>query len=103
MLTDTGSIRARLAAAQSRERAARAESARLRRDLAASDRRREAARLCVLGRAWETWGERDPRFKDAALRFLAAYVARDTDRAALAGTPWSVPDAPVPAAAASGE
>lgn len=91
-LTDTISLRARLAAAQARERAARADAARLRREMTAADRRREVQILCTLGRAWLAWGERDERFRAAAQRWLAGYITRPTDRAALAGTPWAVPE-----------
>lgn len=95
LLTNTvDMIRARLEAAQARERAARADAARLRRELAGADRRREAQRLCVLGRAWESWATRDPAYRASAVRFLAAYVNRDIDRAALIGTAWEV-SAPV--------
>jgi hypothetical protein len=94
ILTATELLASRLDAARGRERAARAEASRLRREMDAADRRTETQRLCVLGRAWVTWGERDERMRAAALRFLAGYVTRETDRAALAGTPWAVPDSP---------
>lgn len=103
MGTDTvDAIRARLAAAQARERAARATAARLQRDLVGADRRRETQRLCLLGRALESWCERDERVRVAALRYVATYVNRDTDRVALAGTAWVMPDS-VPAPGASDE
>jgi hypothetical protein len=60
--------------------------------MAAADRRRETQILCTLGRAWVAWGERDERFRVAAQRWLAGYVSRPTDRAALTGTPWAVPE-----------
>jgi len=56
------------------------------------DRRLETQRLCTLGRAWMSWGERDERFRSAALRYLTVYITRETDRQALAGTPWAVPE-----------
>lgn len=99
MVTDTDSLRGRLAAAQSRERAARADAARLRREMQALDRRRETQRLCTLGRAWEAWGASDERVRGAALRWLRGYVTRDTDRAVLSGTPWDVTVPPVAGAA----
>jgi hypothetical protein len=102
-LTDTISLRARLAAAQARERAARADAARLRREMAAADRRRETQILCTLGRAWLAWGERDERFRAAAQRWLVGYVLRPTDRDALAGTPWAVPELKAPHAEAPAE
>ena len=70
-----------------------------------ADRRLETQRLCTLGRAWMSWGERDERFRAAALRYLAAYITRDTDRQALSGTPWAVPEpaASAPAESTAGE
>jgi hypothetical protein len=96
-LTPSNILASRLDAARARERAARAEASRLRREMAAADRRMETQRLCTLGRAWIAWGERDDRMRSAALRFLSSYISRDTDRAALAGTAWAVPDASAPA------
>ncbi len=101
-MTELMALAARLDAARARERAARAEASRLRREMAAADRRLETQRLCTLGRAWVAWGERDDRMRSAALRFLSSYITRDTDRAALAGTPWAVPDASVTAPAPEG-
>ncbi|MFC7608955.1 hypothetical protein [Teichococcus aestuarii] len=60
--------------------------------MVAADRRRETQILCTLGRAWLAWGERDERFRAAAQRWLAGYVSRPTDRAALASTPWALPE-----------
>ena len=94
MATAAELLASRLDAARARERAARAEASRIRREMDAADRRVETQRLCVLGRAWLTWGERDERMRAAAHRFLASYITRETDRAALAGTAWAVPDAP---------
>ncbi len=94
MFTMASDLAIRLDAARARERAARAEASRLRREMVAADRRMETQRLCTLGRAWQVWGERDERMRAAALRFLAGYVVRDTDRAALVGTPWAIPDVP---------
>lgn len=91
-IVDKPSLLARLNAARARERAARAEASRLRREMAAADRRREMQRLCVLGRALDTWAAQDERVRESARRYLAGYVSRDTDRAALAGSPWEVPD-----------
>lgn len=103
-MSDVPALRVRLAAAQARERDARALAARLRREMAAADRRRETQRLCVLGRALEAWAERDERVGAAARRWLAGYVSRDTDRTALAGTPWEVPaSASVTTAALGGD
>ena len=90
LLTDVEGLRARLSAVQARERAARADAARLRRELAASDRRLETQRLCVLGRALDAWATRDERVGVAARAWVSSYVSRETDRAALAGTPWDV-------------
>jgi hypothetical protein len=90
-LTAAALLESNLQAARGRERAARADAARLRREMVAVDRRKEAQRLCILGRAWCAWSERDERFRPAAIRFLASYVARETDRAILAGTTWEIP------------
>ncbi|MFC7552323.1 hypothetical protein ACFQU7_08790 [Pseudoroseomonas wenyumeiae] len=107
MLTSTLSLRERLAVAQAREREARAAAARIRREMAAADRRLETQRLCTLGRAWLVWGERDDRFRAAAARFLASYITRETDRAALAGSAWELAEPPshgeAPAEAAPAE
>ena len=89
---DKPSLLARLDAARARERAARAEASRLRREMAAADRRRETQRLCVLGRALDAWAAQDERVRESARRYLVSYVSRDTDRAALAGSPWALPD-----------
>ena len=89
MAVDQSTIQARLEAAQRREQEARALSARLRREMATADRRRETQRLCVLGRALEAWARQDDRVAAAARRWLASYVTRDTDRAALAGSQWA--------------
>ena len=91
-IVDKTSLLARLDAARARERAARADASRLRREMAAADRRRETQRLCVLGRALTAWAAQDPRVGEAGRRYLASYLTRDTDRAALAGSPWEVPD-----------
>ncbi len=90
-IVDKTSLPSRLDAARARERAARAEAARLRREMAAADRRRETQRLCVLGRALDTWAAQDERVRESARRYLAGYVSRDTDRAALAGSAWAIP------------
>ena len=39
-----------------------------------------------------SWTERDERVAAATRRYLAGYITRDVDRAALAGTPWAVPE-----------
>lgn len=91
MLTNTDGLRARLEAARAREKAARAEAARIAREMAAADRRRETQRLCVLGRAWLAWAERNEAFRSQAGRFLAGYVTRETDREALRGSPFDLP------------
>ena len=88
----TISLQERLSAARDRERAARVEAARIRREMMHADRRLETQRLCTLGRAWIALGERSESFRDNARRFLASYITRDTDRAALRGTPWQVPE-----------
>lgn len=103
MLTDTRKLRERLAAAQARERTARADAARLRREMLALDRRRETQRLCTLGRAFEAWGAGDERFRGAAVRFLAGYISRPVDREVFAGTPWELPAAAVTADPSAGE
>lgn len=95
MLTiDAATLRSRIDAARRREREARAEASRLRREMSALNRRRETQRLCVLGRAWESWAERTPGFADQAARYLSGYVSRDTDREALRGTRWQLPELP---------
>ena len=86
------SLQERLAAARDRERAARAEASRIRREMMHADRRLETQRLCTLGRAWMVLGERSESFRENGRKFLASYIVRDTDRAALAGTPWAVPE-----------
>ena len=91
-IVDKNSLLSRLYAARARERAARAEASRLRREMAAADRRRETQRLCVLGRALDTWAAQDERVRESARRYLSTYVVRDTDRAALAGSVWALPD-----------
>ncbi len=69
-LTGPQALEARLDAARARERTARAEASRLKREMVAADRRLETQRLCTLGRAWLAWGERDDRMRAAAVRFL---------------------------------
>lgn len=91
-IVDKTSLLSRLDAARARERAARAEASRLRREMAAADRRRETQRLCVLGRALTAWAAHDDRVRESARRYLASYVTRDTDRLALAGSVWALPD-----------
>lgn len=98
MLTTSGELRTRLAAAQARERAARADAARIRRDIIASDRRLETQRLCMLGRAWLALGERSPGFRESGAKFLNGYITRPADAEALRGTPWELSSA-----AATGE
>ena len=89
-LTPCVELASRLEAAKRREREARAAAVRIRREMAAADRRRETQMLCVLGRAWLALGERSPGFRETGARFVADYVTRDTDRLALAGTAWDV-------------
>ena len=103
MLTDTAALRARLEAARLREKEARAQAARLVREMAAADRRLETQRLCILGRAWLAWGERNESFQGQAQRFLTGYLTRDSDRAALVGTPYDVPEPPVTASTEGGD
>jgi hypothetical protein len=95
MLTDTSDdLRKRLDTARRRERESRAIAAKISREMAALDRRREAQRLCTLGRAWETWAEHTPSFRDAATKFLAGYLSRQTDIDIMRGTPWERPEQP---------
>ena len=94
-IVDKTSLLARLDAARARERAARAEASRLRREMAAADRRRETQRLCILGRALTAWAAQDERVRESGRRYLASYVTRDTDLAALAGSVWAIPVAAV--------
>lgn len=95
MFTNTFDLlRDRLAAAQKKEKAARAEAARIRREMKGADRRRETQRLCTLGRAWLALGERSPGYREPMLKFLGDYIIRDSDREILTGTTWELP-APV--------
>ncbi len=91
-LTATDLLVNRLESARARERTARAEAARIKREMAAANRRLETQRLCTLGRAWIALAEREHRFRESGIRFLVGYINRETDRAALAGTPWAVPE-----------
>ena len=98
-LTITDTLRAKLEAARQRERAARADAARLMREMKSADRRRETQLLCTLGRAWLALGERVPAFRDSGGRFLDGYITREADREILSGTAWEVSEPlPVPAA-----
>jgi hypothetical protein len=94
------SLRARIDAARQRERSARAAATRLAREMSALSRRTETQRLCVLGRAWSAYADAHPEREAEMRAFLRdGYITRDTDRAALDTTRWSVPDpAYVPAA-----
>lgn len=103
MFTNTVEVlRERLAFAQKREKAARAEAAKIRREMAASDRRMETQRLCTLGRAWLALGERSPGYREPMLKFLVDYISRDADREVLVGTAWELPAAPVVATPTEG-
>ena len=92
MLTNTSALAERLEAARKRERDARAEASRLKRELAALSRRQESQLLCTVGRAWLAWGERNEVFRAQAHRFLCGYITRETDREILRGTTWEVPE-----------
>lgn len=91
MAMDPKTLTERLEAARARERAARAEAARLKREMAAADRRRETQRLCTLGRAWLALGEQDAAFRSRGREWLAEYISRPGDREVLTGTPWELP------------
>jgi len=101
MLTDA-EIERRLVAARDTERKARVRIAQLKRASVGVSRHMEMQRLCTLGRALMAWCERDERVMHAAQRFLADYISRDTDRAALTGTPWEVPAPAMPGEAPHG-
>ena len=90
LLTETAVLQVRLEAARARERSARGAAARLKREMCAADRRLETQRLCILGRAWLTLGQRSPQFCESGSRFLESYITRDVDRVALRGTQWEV-------------
>ncbi len=90
LLTDT-ELERRLNAARDAEKKARARVAKLKRASAGASRRAETQRLCTLGRAVMSWSQADDRVMHALRRYLADYIARDTDREILAGTPWAVP------------
>lgn len=93
LLTNT-ELTARLASAQDRVRRARATEARLRRQLVVTDRKARAQRLLTLGAALERVVDAEPRHLDALRRLVLPHVTRDTDRLALRGTVWALPDAP---------
>jgi hypothetical protein len=86
-------LRSRIEAARARERSARAAAARLQREMAATNRRLETQRLCVLGRAWAAYAADNPGQTAAMQIFLENYISRATDRAALVGTRWALPEA----------
>jgi hypothetical protein len=89
-LTVTLELEARLARARERERAARARAAQLRRSLSRAGRKLEMQRLCTLGAALAAWCECDPIQMERTRGWLSDYLARETDRAALRGTPYAV-------------
>lgn len=93
LLTDTD-LTARLSAAQDRVRRARATEARLRRQLVVTDRKARAQRLLTLGAALERAVEAEPRAVEGLRRLVLPHVTRDTDRLALLGTVWALPEAP---------
>lgn len=78
--------------ARSKERAARARVARLRRSLDGQNRRLLAQRKYVIGAAVIALADsgRAPGLIDAIRRWVSHYVSRDSDRAALAGTAFDV-------------
>jgi len=81
----------RLAAARERERRARATTARLQRQLAATDRKLAAQQKITLGAAILRAVEAEPRHAEALRRLLHPHVTRETDRACLTGTPFQFP------------
>lgn len=100
LLTNT-ELTARLASAQDRVRRARATEARLRRQLVVTDRKVRAQRLLTLGAALERAVDAEPRHLDALRRLVLPHVTRDTDRAALHGTVWALPETPAVATPAA--
>jgi hypothetical protein len=98
-MTDTvDALQSRLVTAQRRGREARALEARLLRKMRKASKRREAQTLCILGRALIAMAARSPRFNDQARVFLADYITREGDRAALVGSPFEL-NVGMPAAA----
>lgn len=93
LLTNT-ELTARLSAAQDRVRRARATEARLRRQLVVTDRKARAQRLLTLGAALERAVEAEPRALEGLRRLVLPHVTRATDKLALRGTVWALPEAP---------
>lgn len=82
---------AELAKLELRIRQLRARRAQFKRQMMQADRRREAQRLCTLGRALVTLSDRNPEWHDRNLMpFLRAYISRDVDRDVLSGTRFDV-------------
>lgn len=67
-------------------RRARAQRAQFLRSMTERGKRLETQRLCVLGRAVSQLCEENNAFHPKFLSYLAVYVTRPTDRAALAGS-----------------
>lgn len=83
-------LKQRLERARERERRARSAVARLRRALDGENKRLQNQRKYTLGAAVLAWHETGEMPIEEFRSFLARYVSRDADRAALAGTPFDV-------------
>ncbi len=82
-------LRERLYEARDRERRAREVAARLKKAIEKKDRHMTAQRKFILGAAVLAWADADPRIVPPLRRFLAAFVRREADWAALDGTPFA--------------
>lgn len=89
LLTNT-ELTTRLQQAQERVRRARATEARLRRQLAVTDRRLAAQIKITLGAALLRAAEHEPRAVEGLRRLLAPHITRETDVACLRDTVFAI-------------
>lgn len=92
MQTDNpNSIQAKLARLRERERAIAAQTSKLKKEMLAMDRKKEAQMLITLGRAWLSLGEQSSAGTRATMqRFLDGYISRPTDIEILKNTVWAL-------------
>ena len=76
----------RLITVREKAKKARAEEARIKRELVKADRHRSASQKIALGAALMRAVEARPESLESVRRLVLPYITRETDRAALAGT-----------------
>lgn len=82
-------MQARLAKLENIERKSREKAAKIKREMAAMDRKEEAYYLCTLGRAIDNFVDRHPNFRPIFQRHLNEYIEpKNFD--ALAKSSWAI-------------